>query len=229
VEFLKEQSAWVHAGPRSARCTTSKFFWEIKTAGLGIVDWEDKRQAERVLGSMSMYQCRSVSPRDCTLVQFHQLTCFCYACLGYDTSYNCHQADHVQEWKLYRLSPRLPTQARTLYDLNNKIEASTGGEWIVDALYIGDNVVVRAQSEDEAFWILLVTKLPHTVVDAFTDPSGNMYVPRDVVISGFWYERLRVGSRSYLLRNDRQPTSVYTHVVLTSKFSMPPTLYLVKG
>jgi hypothetical protein len=38
-----------------------------------------------------------------------------------------------------------------------------------------------------------------------------------------------VGSRSYLLRNDRQPTSVYTYVILTSKFSIPPTLYPVKG
>jgi hypothetical protein len=127
------------------------------------------------------------------------------------------------------LSPRLPTQAQTLYNSNNKIEAGTGGEWIANALYIGDNVVVRAQSEDEAFWILLVTKLPHIVVHAFTDPDGNMYVPGDIVINSFWYERLRVGSRSYLLRNDWQSTSVYIHVVLTSKFSMPPTLYLVKG
>jgi hypothetical protein len=144
VEFLKEQSARVHVGPRGARCTTSKFFWEIKTAGIGAMDREDTRQAERVPGSMSMHQCRSVSPRDCTLVQFRQLTCFCYACLGYDTSYSCHQADHVQEWKLYRLSPRLPTQARTLYDSNNEIEAGTGGEWIADALCIGDNITVRA-------------------------------------------------------------------------------------
>jgi hypothetical protein len=31
-----------------------------------------------------------------------------------------------------------------------------------------------------------------------------------------------------LLQNDREPMSVYTHVVLTSKFSMPPTLFAVK-
>jgi hypothetical protein len=123
----------------------------------------------------------------------------------------------------------VPTQAQTLYDSNDEIEAGTGGEWIADALCIRDNVAVRAQSEDEAFWILFVTKLPHTMVHAFTDPDGNMYVPRDVVISSFWYKRLRVESRSYLLRNERQPTSVYTHVVLTSKFSMPPTLHPVKG
>jgi hypothetical protein len=67
------------------------------------------------------------------------------------------------------------------------------------------------------------------VVHAFIDPDGNMYVPGDVVINGFWYERLRVGNRSYLLRNDWQPTSVYTHVVLTSKFNMPPTLHPIKG
>jgi hypothetical protein len=43
VEFLKEQSARVHVGPRGARCTTSKFFWEIKTAGIRAVDREDTR------------------------------------------------------------------------------------------------------------------------------------------------------------------------------------------
>jgi hypothetical protein len=32
-----------------------------------------------------------------------------------------------------------------------------------------------------------------------------------------------------LLRNNREQTLVYTHVVLTSKFSMPPTLHAVKG
>jgi hypothetical protein len=95
VEFLKELLARVHAGPRDARYTTSKFFWKIKIASIGAVDQEDTRQAKRVPGSMSMYQCRSVSSRDCTLVQFCQLTYFCYACLGYDTSYSCHQANHV--------------------------------------------------------------------------------------------------------------------------------------
>jgi hypothetical protein len=148
---------------------------------------------------MSNHQYRSVSARDPTLVQFRQLSCFCYACLSYDSGYNYHQAEHVQDWKLYRMSPRVPTQAQRLYNLDEEVEASTGGEWIVDALCVGDNVAVRAQAEDEAFWLMLVVKAAHTVLEAFTDGDGNTYVPGDVVISGFWYERLRIGSRIYLL------------------------------
>jgi hypothetical protein len=77
-----------------------------------------------------------------------------------------------------------------LYDLDEEVEAGMGGEWIADALCVGDNVVVRAQAEDESFWLMLVVKAAYTVLEAFTDSDGNTYVLGDVVISGFWYERL---------------------------------------
>jgi hypothetical protein len=49
------------------------------------------------------------------------------------------------------------------------------------------------------------------------------------VFSGFWYERLQKGSRTYQLRNDREASSMYSHVVLCSKFSMLLIYHHVKS
>ena len=85
VQFLKDQSERVHAGPASSRRTTHKFFWEVPKMGPGCVDRSDPKQCNRVPRSMSNHQCISVSARDPTLIQFRALSCFCYVCLGYSS------------------------------------------------------------------------------------------------------------------------------------------------
>jgi hypothetical protein len=116
-----------------------------------------------------------------------------------------------------------------LYDAKEEIEYGTGGEWIADGLGMGDNVAMRAPFEDEPYWLMIVVAATYTIEEAFSDLGGNLYVPGDVVFLGLWYERLKEGSRTYLLRNDKAPCSVYSHLVLTSKFSMPPVSHIVKG
>lgn len=69
----------------------------------------------------------------------------------------------------------------------------------------------------------------HTMLETFTGPNANTYLRGNVVFSGYWYEQLKEGSRTYLLRNDKQPTSVYSHLVLTSKFSLPPIAHAIKS
>ena len=170
-----------------------------------------------------------MSARDPTLIQFRHLTCFCHACFIYGCGQVCFQSNHVPDFSLYRLNPRAPSQTRRLYDAEEEVEAGTGGEWIADGLSVGDNVAVRAPLEEEPFWLMIVDKPTHTVEDVFTDTDGNGYVPGDVVFSGFWYERLREGSRTYLLRSDREPNTVYSHLVLTSKFSLPPIAHPLKS
>jgi hypothetical protein len=118
---------------------------------------------------------------------------------------------------------------RRPYDVEEEVDAPATGECNADGLCVGDNVVVRAPVEDEPDWLLLVVKPTYVVEDAFTDPVGNSYVPGDVVFNGFWYERLREGSRTYLLKNDREASTVYSHVILTSKFSLSPIQHLIKG
>ena len=64
--------------------------------GPGCVDRSDPKQCNKVPGSMSNHQCRSLSARDSTLIQFCALSCFCHVCLGYSSEQGCHQSDHVQ-------------------------------------------------------------------------------------------------------------------------------------
>jgi hypothetical protein len=229
VRFLKDRSMRAHARPRGVRSETLKFFWLIPQSGPRSVRRTEALQVDRVPISMSQYQCRSVSARDPTLIQFRPLSCFFFACLRYGMHNTSHQIDHVEEFKVYRLSPKAPTQARRLYDLDKEIEAGMGGEWMTDGLGVGDNVAVWASLEEEPFWLMLVVKDVHVVEEAFIDPDGNNYVPSDVVFSGLWYERLKEGNCTYLLRNDREPSIVYSHLVLTSKFSLPPIMHSIKS
>ena len=62
----------------------------------GCVDRSDPKKCHRVPGSMSNHQCRFVSARDPTLIQFRALSCFCHVCLGYSSQQGCHQSEHVQ-------------------------------------------------------------------------------------------------------------------------------------
>ena len=128
-----------------------------------------------------------------------------------------------------RLTPKQPRQARRLYNNDEKVEAGLDREWIADGLCIGDNVAVRSPLQEEPYWLMLVHTATRTLQDSFTDPEGNGYGPRDVIFSGFWYERLKEGSCTYLLRNDKEPSSVYSHLLLTSKFSLPPISHSLKS
>jgi hypothetical protein len=128
-----------------------------------------------------------------------------------------------------RLTPKRPSQARRLYNNDEEVQVGTDGEWIADGLCVGDNIAVRSPLHEEPYWFMLVYTATHTLEEDFTDPKGNEYGPGDVIFSGFWYERLKEGSRIYLLRNDKEPSSVYSHLVLTSKFSLPPISYPIKS
>jgi hypothetical protein len=123
---------------------------------------------------------------------------------------------------------KAPNLVRRLYDEDEEIEACSD-EGIPDGLVIGDNVAVRTPSEEEPFWIMLVVKATYIIAEAFCDPDGNAYLPRDVVFNGMWYEQLREGSLTYLLKNDRDPSTIYSHLILSSKFSMSPIVHPIKS
>jgi hypothetical protein len=76
---------------------------------------------------------------------------------------------------------------------------------------------------------MLVDKALHEVRIAFIDEIGNEFSPRDMVLSGYWYEARNPSSRSYTLRDDRQPSYVFLHLILAAHFSMPPCLHHGKG
>lgn len=46
---------------------------------------------------------------------------------------------------------------------------------------------------------------------------------------GYWYDILRLGSHTYILRNDKPIAHVYSHLVLVSKFFLLPIAHGIKG
>lgn len=69
---------------------------------------------------------------------------------------------------------------------------------------MGDNVAVKAPREDEPYWLMIVVAVTYTIEEAFTNLGKNLNVLGDVVFSGLWYERLKEGSCTYLLRMTRR-------------------------
>jgi len=49
--------------------------------------------------------------------------------------------------------------------------------------------VITNNKTNEQFWLLLVDKTIH-VHESFEDEWGNSYVKKDVVLRGYWYEKL---------------------------------------
>jgi hypothetical protein len=106
---------------------------------------------------------------------------------------------------------------------------SVGDEMVEDVL-VGDNIIVLCHSfVDGSFWIMLVDKPLYLVTQHFIDAWGQEWFEGEYVICGLWYERLHQGSKSYYLPKDSLVAFVYSHLIMASKFSMPPTSYVVKG
>lgn len=224
VNYLRNEADKVYVENVGSRRHTNKHFWLVNR---GDVDRKELYDCETINGSRGMHQVRSVSHRDPTLIQFRQLSCFCVSCVDIDPNSDCINCDHVPSWALRRLKPKVSSQVRAMYDCNDEI--LLGGS-IADAIKVGENVAVRVDpTSDESFWLMLIDKGVHVVDVAFTDDAGQEYLPGEMVMRGYWYEQSCPGSRTYHLRDDRPVAWVYSHLLLTGKFSMPPTLHSVKG
>lgn len=95
-------------------------------------------------------------------------------------------------------------------------------------VHIGDNVKCKTNTNED-YWILLCEKGLHMVKECFTDEWGQQWFPSDWVIRGVWYERLRLGSTSYILCEDSPPAFVLFDLIISSKFNMPPIAHNVQG
>ena len=228
VQFLQEESNKFHVGRPGERQRITKFFWEIKEDAISRVD---KLEVETIPGSRGMHQCRSLSSKDPTLIQFRQLTCFCVACLDPDADLPCYQKAHVPNWTLRRICPKSKTTLRVVSEQDwDDSEADLQGNVVGNGIKVGFNIAVKADSEEgETFWVMLVTQGEHVNAEAFTDHFGNGFVPGESLIQGYWYEQYQIGTRTYLLRDDKPFAYVHSHAVLLSDFSMPPTTHFVKG
>jgi hypothetical protein len=67
------------------------------------------------------------------------------------------------------------------------------------------------------------------VKEHFMNEWGQEWFEGDYFLHGLWYERLCLGNKSYYLLEDSPPTYVYPHIVVASKFVLPPTTHVVRG
>ncbi len=70
-----------------------------------------------------MHQVRSVSHKDPTLLQCHELISFCVHCVDRNVELLCEALNHVPEWSLKRLKPLNTTDVRSMmYDFKEEFE-----------------------------------------------------------------------------------------------------------
>jgi hypothetical protein len=218
--YLRAEANKYHAAHDGARRRIQRHCWEIKQDD---IDRSKPFDCSTVKGSQKSHQVRSVSSPDSALIEYRSLSCSCLSCDGQGLGYPCEQAAHVLPWNLHRLKSVDTSHIRhNLRNQENEVEFGSGGEEMSEVLFAGDNIAVLCESVDtnEVFWLIMVDMPAHTMVSSFTDGS---------VVRDKYYERVREGSRSYYLFEDAPHVYQYSHLVVASKFAMPPTTHSLRG
>ncbi len=170
MAFLKAKSNKYHIMHLRARCHVNKYFHLVK---VGDVDRSKNFECETMKGILKLHQVRFVSHKDPTICQFQHLSCLCMACVDCSPKFVCVHKYHVPEWTLMKLRPKNPLQVKEMmYDSDEKIEAGIGGEWIANNLHLSDNVLVPTPT-NKPFWLMLVDKGVHTILESFEDGDKN--------------------------------------------------------
>jgi hypothetical protein len=116
-----------------------------------------------------------------------------------------------------------------LRNQENEVEFRSGE--MSEVLFARDNIAVLCENVDtyEDFLLIMVDMSAHTVVNNFTDGWNQTFFEGESVVRDKYYERLREGSRSYCLFEDAPQVYQYSHLVVASKFAMPPTIHSLRG
>jgi hypothetical protein len=110
------------------------------------------------------------------------------------------------------------------------MEYGSGGKQMAKDVHVGNNVVMKCDDDiDEDYWILLCDKGLYMIQQGLKDGWGQDWFRGNWVIQCVWYERLQPSSRLYILLKDSTPTFVFSHLIVASKFKMPPTTHSVRG
>jgi len=110
---------------------------------VGDGDRSNPFEYEIMHGSKSMHQVWSISNKDLTLCQYCQLSYMCVGSINHNLDYCCVYHEHIPDWTMTKLRPRNAIEIRKMMcNSDEEIEAGTCGEWIVDNLYLGDNIAI---------------------------------------------------------------------------------------
>jgi hypothetical protein len=104
-----------------------------------------------------------------------------------------------------------------------------GGEEMANDVVVGDNIAILCQSSTyKNFWIMLIDIPIHMVKYHFIDAWEQCF-EGDYVVQGIWYERSSLSIRSYYQLEDSPLAFVYFHLIVSSKFFIPPTTHSIRG
>ncbi len=95
---------------------------------MGDIDRSKSFECETVKGNKAKHKVWSLSPKDPTLCQYHQLSCFCESYMGTNPRTQYVNKDYVPKRILMHLRPKNSYEDwEIMYDPNEEIEAGTGG------------------------------------------------------------------------------------------------------
>ncbi len=96
-----------------------------------------------------MHQIHFVSHKDFILFQCHNISCFCVACINRIFGERCDNELHVHLWSLKRLKPCNSLEVRNMMiNPNEEMKNGMSHELIVDAVCVGDNIVLVVDNEN---------------------------------------------------------------------------------
>ena len=194
---------------------------------------DNSHSCDFVPGTQKLHSILATNKIQIGMLMVKELACFCAHCIDNDYT-NCVNLKWTGEWTPNFLQPVDPEYMREsmLRVWDGSIQYGAEGELLAATLDVGDIFAVNAAAgndEGEDFWIIICTKVLHTVKAPFTDKWGTSFTEGDEVVAGKYFQKWGLADDSYvLLRNSH---SVYMHAcfVRAVKFVMPPKDHRVQG
>jgi hypothetical protein len=111
VAVLRSKANKYHVVYPNVRHHINEFFHEVK---VGDIHRTRPWDCSTVKGSCSKHQVQSLSSKDPTLCQYHQLSYFCVSCMDGDLNSECVKKKHILEWTLTRFRAKNTSEVKDM-------------------------------------------------------------------------------------------------------------------
>ena len=186
-----------------------------------------------VPGTRKLHSILATNKIQVGMLMVKKLACFCAHCIDNDYA-NCVNFKWTGEWTARFLQPVDPEFMREsmlwVWDGNSAYGAE--GKLLAATLDVGDIFAVNAAAgndEGEDFWIIICTKVLHTVKAPFIDEWDTSFNERDEVVAGKYYQKWGTAENLYVLLRNSHTVYMHAYFVRAVKFVMPPKDRRVQG